>query len=77
MSLSSPLLTVVFSLPAETPSLEAIFQRIRPAVVGLKCKGPRGEYFGTGALIHVDGYLLSSTTVLPLSAPARMTASRH
>ncbi len=41
---------------------------IRKAAVGLVCKGPNGNYFGTGTVIRNDGVILTSSTVLPPGA---------
>lgn len=40
------------------------------AAVAINCRreGQRGSYFGTGVLIHPDGYVLTSTTVVPPGA---------
>lgn len=47
----------------------ALNSRARPAVVGITCRAQNnGRYFGTGTVIHPDGYILTSTLVVPTGA---------
>jgi S1-C subfamily serine protease len=47
----------------------ALMKRARPAVVGITCRATNnGRYFGTGTVIHPDGYILTSTLVIPQGA---------
>lgn len=47
----------------------ALNTRARPAVVGITCRATNnGRYFGTGTVIHPDGYILTSTLVVPTGA---------
>jgi S1-C subfamily serine protease len=46
-----------------------IYQEVAPAVVGITCRlSPTQGYFGTGVVISADGYILTSTTVVPKGA---------
>lgn len=45
-----------------------VFKKASPAIVGINCQTRRAQYFGTGAIIHKDGYILTSTTVVPPGA---------
>lgn len=47
----------------------ALNTRARPAVVGITCRATNnGKYFGTGTVVHPDGYILTSTLVVPTGA---------
>jgi len=46
-----------------------IYEAVRPAVVGITCRtSPTQGYFGTGVVVSADGYILTSTTVVPRGA---------
>lgn len=42
--------------------------RLAAAVVAITCNGPMGSYYGTGAVVDPDGWVLSNTTVVPAGA---------
>lgn len=45
-----------------------VYRQASPAIVGINCRTRRATYFGTGAIVHADGYILTSTTVVPPGA---------
>jgi S1-C subfamily serine protease len=45
-----------------------IYRAVSPAVVGITCRTSSGGYFGTGVVVSADGYILTSTTVVPKGA---------
>ncbi|MBI4229407.1 MAG: trypsin-like peptidase domain-containing protein [Planctomycetes bacterium] len=45
-----------------------VYRLVANAVVGLTCKTDKGSFMGTGAFIHADGYILTTTGVLPEGA---------
>ncbi len=46
-----------------------VYDAVRPAVVGITCRtSPTQGYFGTGVVVSADGYILTSTTVVPKGA---------
>ncbi len=45
-----------------------IYRLASPAIVGINCRTRRATYFGTGTIVHADGYILTSTTVVPPGA---------
>ncbi len=56
--------------PSAADQRSAIFQQIatagNAATVGIYCeRGPLERYYGTGAVVTADGYILTSTTVVP------------
>ncbi len=42
-----------------------VFKKAGPAIVGINSQRGRNGWFGTGTIIHKDGYILTSTTVVP------------
>jgi S1-C subfamily serine protease len=47
----------------------ALHKRARPAVAGIVCRADgNNRFFGTGTVIHPDGYILTSTLVVPAGA---------
>lgn len=59
-------------LESKDPKVEirrALMRRIRPAIVGIQSSNTaRGTFYGTGTMIHPSGYIMTSTTVVPLTA---------
>lgn len=53
-----------------SPAFADKFDDLRRAAVAINCREPgqRGGYIGSGMLIHKDGYILTSTTVVPAQA---------
>ncbi|MFM7843643.1 MAG: trypsin-like peptidase domain-containing protein [Planctomycetota bacterium] len=47
-----------------------IAQQARPCTVGINSQKDRNSFFGTGAIISPNGYILTSTTVVPTGATA-------
>lgn len=45
-----------------------IYRQASPAIVGINCRTRRATYFGTGTIVHAEGYILTSTTVVPPGA---------
>lgn len=45
-----------------------IYRQASSAIVGINCHTRRATYFGTGTIVHADGYILTSTTVVPPGA---------
>jgi S1-C subfamily serine protease len=46
-----------------------MYDTVSPAVVGITCRtSPTQGYFGTGVVVSADGYILTSTTVVPKGA---------
>ncbi len=59
--------------PAGYRAVEAhdrrVYEAVGPAVVGITCRtSPTQGYFGTGVAVSGDGYILTSTTVVPKGA---------
>lgn len=46
-------------------SFANLYERINPAVVGVRARAEKGEYYGTATIIDPEGHILTSTTVLP------------
>ncbi len=42
-----------------------IYRQASPAIVGINSSRGRNSWFGTGTIVHADGYILTSTTVVP------------
>lgn len=54
---------------ADTSSIKLIAEVGNAATVGVYCsKGDHENYYGTGAVVSADGYILTSTTVVPKGA---------
>lgn len=45
-----------------------VCEAVVPAVVGITCRTATGAFFGTGVTVSADGFILTSTTVVPPGA---------